>query len=77
MSMRINKLKEAYNRNEVKIQSLQTKNKKLAERIHNLENEEIISAVRGSNYSVEEFLEAFRDNAEENVTTTDLEDEKK
>ena len=48
MNERITKLKEDYVKNEGKIASLQAKNKQLAEKITQLENAEIIGAVRTS-----------------------------
>ena len=56
MNMRIEKLKEEYSKNDVKIQSLQAKNKKLAEKIRQLENDDIIGAVRSSGVTIDELL---------------------
>ena len=43
-------------KNESKIASLQAKNKKLAEKITQLENAEIIGAVRSTGISIDELL---------------------
>ena len=56
MNERIIRLKEDYAKNESKIASLQAKNKKLAEKITQLENAEIIGAVRSTGISIDEFL---------------------
>ncbi len=56
MNERIVKLKEDYAKNESKIASLQVKNKKLAEKIMQLENAEIIGAVRGCGLTIDELL---------------------
>ena len=56
MNERITKLKEDYAKNEGKIASLQSKNKRLAEKITQLENAEIIGAVRTSGFSIDELL---------------------
>ncbi len=56
MNERIVKLKEDYAKNEGKIASLQVKNKKLAEKIMQLENAEIIGAVRGCGLTIDELL---------------------
>ncbi len=56
MNERIVKLKEDYAKNESKIASLQVKNKRLAEKITQLENADIIGAVRTSGISIDELL---------------------
>ena len=56
MNERITKFKEDYAKNESKIASLQAKNKKLAEKITQLENAEIIGAVRSAGISIDELL---------------------
>lgn len=56
MNERITRLKEDYAKNESKIASLQAKNKKLAEKITQLENAEIIGAVRSTGISIDELL---------------------
>lgn len=52
MNIRIAKLKEEYERNDAKIVALQAKNKKLAERIRQLENAEIVGAVRERGFTI-------------------------
>ena len=56
MNERITRLKGDYAKNESKIASLQAKNKKLAEKITQLENAEIIGAVRSTGISIDELL---------------------
>lgn len=56
MNARIEQLKEEYERNTDKIVSLQDKNKKLAEKIKQLENIEILGIVKESGYSIDELL---------------------
>ena len=56
MNARIIKLKEEYGKNESKIVSLQSKNKKLAEKITQLENADIVGAVRERGLSIDELL---------------------
>lgn len=56
MNERITKLKEDYAKNESKITSLQAKNKRLADKITQLENAEIIGAVRTSGFGIDELL---------------------
>lgn len=56
MNERITRLKEDYAKNESKIASLQAKNKRLAEKITQLENAEIIGAVRSTGISIDELL---------------------
>ena len=56
MNERITRLKEDYAKNESKIASLQAKNKKLAEKITQHENAEIIGAVRSTGISIDELL---------------------
>ena len=74
MNMRIEKLKEEYERNENKIAYLQAKNKKLAEKIRQLENDDIVGAVRNSGVTIDELLRLLgRIDAAPN-TKTDLEE---
>ena len=56
MNERITRLREDYAKNESKIASLQAKNKRLAEKITQLENAEIIGAVRSAGISIDELL---------------------
>ena len=56
MNERITRLKGDYAKHESKIASLQAKNKKLAEKITQLENAEIIGAVRSTGISIDELL---------------------
>ena len=56
MNERITRLKEDYAKNESKIAALQAKNKKLAEKITQHENAEIIGAVRSTGISIDELL---------------------
>ncbi len=56
MNERILRLKEDYAKNESKIASLQVKNKRLAEKITQLENADIVGAVRTSGISIDELL---------------------
>ena len=56
MNIKIAKLKEEYKKNDVKIVSLQAKNKKLAEKITQLENADIVGAVRESGMTIDELL---------------------
>ena len=69
MNIRITKLKEDYEKNESKIVSLQERNKKLAEKIRQLENAEIIGAVRTSGFTIDELLSLLG----KNETKNDLE----
>lgn len=56
MNERITRLKADFEKNENKISSLQAKNKRLADKITQLENAEIIGAVRTSGFSIDELL---------------------
>lgn len=56
MNERILRLKDEYAKNESKIAVMQTKNKRLAEKITQLENAEIIGAVRTSGIGIDELL---------------------
>ena len=56
MNERITRLKADFEKNENKISSLQAKNKRLADKITQLENDEIIGAVRTSGFSIDELL---------------------
>ncbi len=74
MNIRIAKLKEEYERNAGKIVSLQAKNKKLAEKITQLENAEIIGAVRGRGLTIDELLSLLGKTDEAPKTKNDLEE---
>ena len=78
MSARIEKLKEDYERNTEKIVSLQAKNKKLAEKITELENIEILGVVKASGFSVDELMSLLGKTDEasaiKNDTKNDLEE---
>lgn len=56
MNGRITRLKAEFAKNENKISALQAKNKRLADKITQLENAEIIGAVRTSGFSIDELL---------------------
>lgn len=56
MNEKIVRLKEEYKKNDAKIVSLQAKNKKLAERIRQLEDNDIVGAVRTSGMTIDELL---------------------
>lgn len=56
MNERITRLKADFEKNENKILALQAKNKRLADKITQLENAEIIGAVRTSGFSIDELL---------------------
>lgn len=56
MNERITRLKADFEKNENKISALQAKNKRLADKITQLENAEIIGAVRTSGFSIDELL---------------------
>ena len=56
MNERILRLKDEYEKNENKISAMQAKNKQLAEKIRQLENAEIIGAVRSNGISIDELL---------------------
>ena len=75
MNERIVKLRADYAKNEDKIAALQTKNKKLAEKIRQLENTEIIGAVRGCGVTVDEFLSLLARNGKLPETNNDLEEQ--
>lgn len=74
MNERIVKLRADYAKNEDKIAALQTKNKKLAEKIRQLENTEIIGAVRGCGVTVDEFLSLLARNGKLPETNIELEE---
>lgn len=59
MNERITKLRADYEKNAEKISSLQAKNKRLADKITQLENAEIIGAVRTSGLTIDELLSLF------------------
>lgn len=56
MNERITRLKADFEKNENKISALQAKNKRLTDKITQLENAEIIGAVRTSGFSIDELL---------------------
>lgn len=56
MNERITRLKADFEKNENKISALQAKNKRIADKITQLENAEIIGAVRTSGFSIDELL---------------------
>lgn len=62
MNVRIIKLREEYGKNESKIVSLQSKNKKLAEKITQLENADIVGAVRERGLTIDELLSLLAKN---------------
>lgn len=74
MNMRIEKLKEEHQRNENKIVYLQAKNKKLAEKIRQLENDDIVGAVRNSGVTIDELLRLLGKTDTAPNTKTDLEE---
>ena len=74
MNMRIEKLKEEHERNENKIVYLQAKNKKLAEKIRQLENDDIVGAVRNSGVTIDELLRLLGKIDAAPNTKTDLEE---
>ncbi len=74
MSERIKKLKEDYEKTESKIVSLQEKNKKLAEKIRQLENAEIVGAVRESGCSIDELLILLGKDGKAPIIKKDLEE---
>lgn len=73
MNERITKLKKDYAKNEGKIASLQSKNKRLAEKITQLENAEIIGAVRTSGFSIDELLSLLGKTETKNLEDKDNE----
>lgn len=73
MNERIRKLKEDYAKNESKIASLQAKNKRLAEKITQLENAEIIGAVRTSGFGIDELLSLLGKSETKNLEDKDNE----
>ena len=74
MNERITRLKEDYAKNESKIASLQAKNKKLAEKITQHENAEIIGAVRSTGISIDELLSLLGKTEEAPMNKNDLEE---
>ena len=74
MNIRIAKLQEEYEKNAEKVVSLQAKNKKLAEKITQLENADIIGAVRGCGLTIDELLSLLGKSDEAPKTKNDLED---
>ena len=74
MNERIVKLRADYTKNEDKIAALQSRNKKLAEKIRQLENTEIIGAVRGCGVTVDEFLSLLARNGKLPEINNDLEE---
>ena len=75
MNERIVKLREDYAKNEDKIAALQAKNKKLAEKIRQLENTEIIGAVHNSGLTIDELLSLLARNGKLPETNNDLEEQ--
>ena len=74
MNERIVKLRADYAKNEDKIVALQTKNKKLAEKIRQLENTEIIGAVRNSGLTIDELLSLLGKTVKAPETNIELEE---
>ena len=74
MNARIVKLKEEYEKNTDKIVFLQTKNKKLSEKIKELENAEIIGAVRESGFTIDELLKLLGKGDKAPETSNELEE---
>ena len=74
MNERIVKLRADYTKNEDKIAALQTKNKKLAEKIRQLENTEIIGAVRNSGLTIDELLSLLGKTVKAPETNIELEE---
>lgn len=74
MNARIKKLKEEYERNAEKIVSLQAKNKKLAKKIKELENIEILGIVKASGLSIDELMSLLGKTDEAPTTKNDLEE---
>lgn len=74
MNARIVRLKEEYERNAEKIVSLQAKNKKLAEKIKELENIEILGIVKASGLSIDELMSLLGNTDEAPTTKNDLEE---
>ena len=71
MNERITRLKEDFAKNESKIAALQAKNKRLADKIRQLENAEIVGAVRGNGISIDELLKMLGKTG--TITKTNLE----
>lgn len=74
MNARIVRLKEEYERNAEKIVSLQAKSKKLAEKIKELENIEILGIVKASGLSIDELMSLLGKTDEAPTTKNDLEE---
>ncbi|MDO5398460.1 MAG: DUF4315 family protein [bacterium] len=74
MNERILRLKDEYAKNESKIAAMQAKNKRLAEKITQLENAEIIGAVRTSGFTIDELLSLLGKNEKAPETKNDLEE---
>lgn len=74
MNARIVRLKEEYERNAEKIVSLQAKNKKLTEKIKELENIEILGIVKASGLSIDELMSLLGKTDEAPTTKNDLEE---
>ena len=74
MNERIVKLRADYAKNEDKIAALQSRNKKLAEKIRQLENTEIIGAVRNSGLTIDEFLSLLGKTVKAPETNIELEE---
>ena len=75
MNERIVKLRADYAKNEDKIAALQTKSKKLAEKIRQLENTEIIGAVRNSGLTIDELLSLLGKTVKAPETNIELEEQ--
>ena len=75
MNERIVKLRADYTKNEDKIAALQAKNKKLAEKIRQLENTEIIGAVRNSGLTIDELLSLLGKTVKAPETNIELEEQ--
>ena len=74
MSARLEKLKKDYEKNTEKIVSLQAKNKKLAEKIKELENIEILGIVKASGLSIDELMSLLGNTDEAPTPKNDLEE---
>lgn len=74
MNERIVKLRADYAKNEDKIAALQSRNKKLAEKIRQLENTEIIGAVRNSGLTIDELLSLLGKTVKAPETNIELEE---
>lgn len=75
MNERIVKLRADYAKTEDKIAALQSRNKKLAEKIRHLENTEIIGAVRNSGLTIDELLSLLGKTVKAPETNIELEEQ--